>query len=84
MSDSVIQISRHDFVANERLYLDVTRTKVCKEGDPIAASLLAAKGQIIPSKEVERLGLNKSEPVKLGPTKITTASPEEIKNRATR
>ena len=83
MSDSVTQISRLDFVATERLYLDSTRTKVLKEGDPAAASLLAAKGQI-PSKEVERLGLNKSEPTKIGPTKISNASPDEIKNRATR
>lgn len=87
MSDSVIQISRQDFVANERLYLDSTRTKVCKEGDKECAFLLAAKGQIIPTKEIERLGLDKpakTEPVKLGPTRITTASPDEIKNRATR
>ena len=84
MSDSDTQISRLDFVATERRYLDSTRTKVLKEGDPAAASLLAAKGQIIPSKEVERLGLNKSEPTKIGPTKISNASPDEIKNRATR
>lgn len=64
MSDSVTQISRLDFVANERLYLDSTRTKVLKEGDKEAAFLLAAKGQIIPTKEVERLGLNKPKPKK--------------------
>lgn len=80
----VSKISRQDFVANERLYLDSTRTKVHVEGDKECAVLLAAKGQIIPTREVERLGLDKPEPAKIGPTKITTASPDEIKNRATR
>lgn len=85
----VSKISRQDFVANERIYLDSTRTKVHVEGDKECAFLLAAKGQIIPTKEIERLGLDKAEPaktepVKLGPTRITTASPDEIKNRATR
>ena len=86
MSDKplVSKISRQDYVANERLYLDSTRTKVCVEGDKECASLLAAKGQIVSPFEVARLGLDKPEPAKIGPTKITTASPDEIKNRATR
>jgi len=82
--DLVSKISRQDYVANERLYLDSTRTKVCVEGDKECAFLLAAKGQVIPTKEVTRLGLDKVEPAKIGPTKITTTSPDEIKNRATR
>jgi hypothetical protein len=82
--DLVSKISRQDYVANERLYLDSTRTKVHVEGDKECAFLLAAKGQIIPPKEIVRLGLDKAEPAKIGPTKITTASPDEIKNRATR
>lgn len=80
----VSKISRQDYVANERLYLDSTRAKVCVEGDKECSSLLAAKGQIIPPFEVTRLGLDKSEPAKVGPTKIATVSPDEIKNRATR
>lgn len=81
----VSKISRQDYVANERLYLDSTRTKVCVEGDKECASLLAAKGQIISPFEVARLGLDKpAEVAKIGPTKIATASPDEIKNRATR
>lgn len=49
MSDKIDikRISRVDIVANERLYL-TTDGRVVKEGDKDAASLLAAKGQLIP------------------------------------
>lgn len=79
MSLPIKQIGRIDYQATERLYLDSTRTKVLKEGDKGAAFLLAAAGQLIPHKEVERLGLAKP-----AETEAKTASPEEIKNRATR
>ncbi len=79
MSFPIKKVSRIDYQATERLYLDSTRTKVLKEGDKGAAFLLAAAGQLIPHREVERLGLDKSpEP------EAKTVSPEDIKSRATR
>lgn len=36
-------------LAEERLYLNATRDKVLKEGDPDAAFLLAAQGAPIPT-----------------------------------
>jgi len=42
--------------AEQRLYLTADREQVVPEGDPEAAFLLAASGQIIPQKEADRLG----------------------------
>jgi hypothetical protein len=45
------------FKVTERLYLDASRTRVLREGDPEASYLLAPKGGEIPEAEARRLGL---------------------------
>jgi len=74
MSATVRQISRTDWIADERLYLTSDGRTVVTEGHKDAASLLAAKGQLIPEKLVKRLGLDK-------PKQDDT---DAIKNRQTR
>lgn len=59
MAFKLRQLNRQDLVAEERLYLNADQSKVVKEGDPEAASLLAGVGQVIPRFHVERLGLDK-------------------------
>jgi hypothetical protein len=46
-----------EYVARERLYHTVDRSKVVKEGDPEAAFLLAGEGDVISESEVKRLKL---------------------------
>jgi len=46
-----------NYVAKERLYLTADRSEVVKEGDPRAATLLAAEGTEIAESEVKRLRL---------------------------
>jgi hypothetical protein len=64
-------------VAMERLYLKSDFKTICREGDPEAASLLAAVGSEIPYKLAKRLGL-------IEEPKTETLSTEEIANRSTR
>jgi len=67
-------------IARERLYLDVTRTKVLKHGDEELKNggvLLVAKDGEIPEEEVKRLGIEKM----FDPE---TASAEKIASRSTR
>lgn len=59
MSESSFQrISRVDIVATERLYL-TTDERIVKEGDKDAASLLCAKGDVVPAFLVKKLGIDK-------------------------
>lgn len=44
-------------IADRRLWLDAQKKKVVEDGDPKAAFLLCAKGQLIPASEVKRLKL---------------------------
>ena len=46
-----------DYVARERLYHTLDRSEVVKEGDPKAAFLIAAEGDVIPESEAKRLHL---------------------------
>lgn len=48
-------------IANERLWLTADGKRVVSEGDPEAASLLAAKGHNVPRAEAERLGLTEAQ-----------------------
>jgi hypothetical protein len=47
-----------DYVARERLYHTLDRKEVVKEGDPRAAFLIAAEGDVVPESEVKRLKLD--------------------------
>lgn len=71
-------IRRSQVFATERLYLNAKQTKIVKEGDPEAATLLAAVGGEIPKRLVEKFGLLKEEPV------TPPAGPEAISTRQTR
>ena len=60
MSGLVTQTSiAGPIVANERLWLTADGGRVVSEGDPEAASLLAAKGHKVSRAQAERLGLVK-------------------------
>jgi hypothetical protein len=74
----MIIIRKSQVFAKERLYTDARGTKVLKEGDPDAAILLAAKGNEIPPKLVEKFGLLKEEPAS------PPAGTESISTRKTR
>jgi hypothetical protein len=47
------------YIAQERLYLTADRLRIVTEGDPEAASLLAAKGRRVDPDDVDRYGLRK-------------------------
>lgn len=57
MSFKLKQLNAIELIAQERLYLAADGKTVVKEGDPLAASLLAGIGQVIPRHLVTRLGL---------------------------
>lgn len=70
------------YKADKRLYLTADRSRVVEEGDPEAASLLAAEGQEILDAEAERLGLtgtakSKAEPVVVHSTAADPPKEEE-------
>lgn len=82
-------------VADEDLFLNADGNKVVREGDPAAATLLARKGDPIPTKVVERLKLDENsktaevvkkteekQPEKTEPLK--TVAPDDIANRQIR
>lgn len=47
-------------IVEERLYLSADRKQVVKEGDPLAAFLLAAEGQELPDVVARQYGLLKA------------------------
>ena len=82
MSFALRQVNRLDLVAEERLYLNASRTKVVKEGDPEAAILLAPAGGVIPAFLAEKLGL-KAQDSTPAPAPVQVPS-EDPKSRSTR
>jgi hypothetical protein len=62
------------WVADERLYLNADRTKVCHEGDEGAVSLLCGLGTHVPEEIARRWGL--------GPYATTSVDPEPEEEEA--
>lgn len=90
-----VTVTKHSVTADERLYTNVERTKVLKEGEKGADILLAPKGGEIPTKLAEKLGLLKKEKEKekepedhthKGPVPLSTphTGPKGIDERKTR
>lgn len=84
----MIILRKHTVIATERLYTDVTRTKVLKEGEKGVAFLLAAKGNEIPYKLADRLGLLNDADKESPPQSVETIEarktrvPKELKQRS--
>lgn len=70
-------------IAKERLWLADDGKTIVKDGDPRAASLLAAPGGQIPPRWVERLGITEASLAADAPA-AESIPPAEIKGRKTR
>jgi hypothetical protein len=70
MSFKIRKLTQIDLVADERLYLSADGKRVLREGEPGAATLLAAAGQIIPANVVKRLGLKAPDEVTPAPAEV--------------
>ncbi len=62
MSFQIKQETKHQVIAQERLYLTADKTRVVSEGDKDAAHLLAAVGQPVPIHLAKQFGLVVEEP----------------------
>lgn len=63
-----VQESKHQIIAQERLYLNRDQTRVVKDGDKEAAFLFAAAGQPIPLALARKYGLVEEQAAPPSPT----------------
>jgi hypothetical protein len=65
-----------------RLWLNSDKSRVVEDGDPDASFLLAAPGQLISDKDVERYGIKSGRKNKPSKEPVQTAAPKPDENKA--